>query len=62
MYFLQTKKCRDGLRLTPTGNKIFFEKVVTKLRVLGLSLGSLPVDLPLVGDIDPSNPLISFEN
>ncbi|KAI3439995.1 SGNH_hydro domain-containing protein [Psidium guajava] len=52
----------DGLHLTQTGNKIVFEEVIMKLRDVGLSLESLPVDLPLIGDIDPSNPLKSFEN
>lgn len=52
----------DGLHLAQTGNKIVFEEVITKLRDVGLSLESLPIDLPLISDIDPSNPLKSFEN
>ncbi|XP_056175755.1 GDSL esterase/lipase At5g45920 isoform X1 [Syzygium oleosum] len=57
------KAClRDGLHLTQTGNRIVFDEVIMKLRDVGLSLESLPVDLPLISDIDPSNPLKSFEN
>ncbi|KAJ4846869.1 hypothetical protein Tsubulata_011873 [Turnera subulata] len=52
----------DGLHLAETGNKIVFEEVVKKLKEQGLSLETLPVDLPLIGNIDPENPLKAFEN
>ncbi|KAF5472988.1 hypothetical protein F2P56_009640 [Juglans regia] len=56
------KAClRDGLHLTPNGNRIVFEEVVTKLRDEGLSLEILPVDLPLLTDIDPNDPLEAFQ-
>ncbi|XP_010277729.1 PREDICTED: GDSL esterase/lipase At5g45920-like [Nelumbo nucifera] len=57
------KAClRDGLHLTPVGNKIVFEEVVESLRQGGLNLESLPVDLPLLVDIDPHVPLKSFQH
>ncbi|KAL5575290.1 hypothetical protein UlMin_016989 [Ulmus minor] len=56
------KDClRDGLHLTPSGNRIVFEEVLMKLRDEGLSLEILPVDLPPITDIDPNDPLKSFE-
>ncbi|KAL2341801.1 hypothetical protein Fmac_009741 [Flemingia macrophylla] len=51
----------DGLHLTQSGNQVVFEEVITKLRDGGLSLESMPVDLPLIADIDPNNPLKSFQ-
>ncbi|KAF5188701.1 GDSL esterase/lipase [Thalictrum thalictroides] len=51
---------RDGLHLTAKGNKIVFEEVVEKLKKEGLSVETLPVDLPLFSDIDPQNPLKAF--
>ncbi|KAJ9184791.1 hypothetical protein P3X46_004479 [Hevea brasiliensis] len=47
----------DGLHLTQSGNKIAFEEVVMKLKEQGLSAKTLPVDLPLIADIDPKDPL-----
>lgn len=55
-------KCRDGLHLTESGNKIVFEEVVMKLEEQGLSLETLPVDLPLIANIDPNDPLKAFQN
>ncbi|PON99114.1 Lipase [Trema orientale] len=52
---------RDGLHLTPSGNRIVFEEVVRKLMEEGVSLETLPVDLPLISEIDPSDPLKSFQ-
>ncbi|KAK9265618.1 hypothetical protein L1049_021502 [Liquidambar formosana] len=52
---------RDGLHLTQIGNKIVFEEVVTSLREKGLSLEILPVDLPLISEIDPNDPLKDFQ-
>ncbi|KAL5729950.1 hypothetical protein ACHQM5_002837 [Ranunculus cassubicifolius] len=46
----------DGLHLTPTGNKIVFEQVVGLLKKEGISLETLPVDLPFFQDIDPNDP------
>ncbi|KAK9936545.1 hypothetical protein M0R45_013381 [Rubus argutus] len=57
----QKDHLRDGLHLTPRGNRLVFEKVVAKLRDEGLSLERLPVDLPLLADIDPNDPLKSFQ-
>ncbi|KAI4304401.1 hypothetical protein MLD38_039920 [Melastoma candidum] len=51
----------DGLHLTEMGNRIVFEELITKLKENGLRLETMPVDLPLIGEIDPSNPLKSFE-
>nr|XP_011460297.1 PREDICTED: GDSL esterase/lipase At5g45920-like [Fragaria vesca subsp. vesca] len=56
----QKAHLRDGLHLTPLGNRFVFEEVVAKLRDEGLSLESLPVDLPLIADIDPNDPLKAF--
>jgi len=53
-------KCSDGLHLTNGGNQLVFEEVIKKLRDEGLSLESIPVDLPLVSDIDPNEPLKAF--
>ncbi|CAM9000749.1 unnamed protein product [Rhodiola kirilowii] len=52
---------RDGLHLTPSGNKVVFDEVLKKLREAGLSLEALPVDLPLIAEIDPKDPLKAFE-
>lgn len=57
----QKDHLRDGLHLTPRGNRLVFEEVVAKLRDEGLSLERLPVDLPLLADIDPNDPLKSFQ-
>lgn len=57
----QKAHLRDGLHLTPRGNRLVFEEVVAKLRDEGLSLERLPVDLPLIADIDPNDPLKSFQ-
>ncbi|KAL5772276.1 hypothetical protein ACOSP7_011876 [Xanthoceras sorbifolium] len=51
----------DGLHLNQTGNKVVFEEVVTKLRENGLSLETLPFDLPLISEIDTKDPLKAFE-
>lgn len=53
--------CRDGLHLTQRGNRIVFEEVVGTLRGEGLSLETLPVDLPLIAEIDPNDPLKAFK-
>ncbi|XP_008783917.1 GDSL esterase/lipase At5g45920 [Phoenix dactylifera] len=53
---------RDGLHLTAGGNRVLFEEVVERLRNAGLSLETLPADLPLFYDIDPNDPLKSFSN
>ncbi|XP_020099647.1 GDSL esterase/lipase At5g45920 isoform X2 [Ananas comosus] len=53
---------RDGLHFTPRGNRVLFEEVVQALKGVGLSLESLPVDLPLFSDVDPKDPLKSFDN
>lgn len=53
-------KSSDGLHLTQSGNQVVFEEVITKLREEGLNLESIPVDLPLIADIDPNDPLKSF--
>ncbi|KAM5588037.1 GDSL esterase/lipase [Rosa sericea] len=57
----QKAHLRDGLHLTLRGNRLVFEEVVAKLRDEGLSLESLPVDLPLIADIDPKDPLKAFQ-
>lgn len=54
--------CRDGLHLTPSGNKVVFDEVIKILIEAGLSLDSLPVDLPLISEIDPKDPLKAFES
>lgn len=51
----------DGLHLTQAGNQIVFQEVIARLREEGLSQESLPVDLPLFFEIDPSDPLKAFE-
>lgn len=57
----QTACLSDGLHLTPIGNKIVFEEVLEALKKKGLSLETLPVDLPQISEIDPNDPLKSFE-
>ncbi|KAK6797422.1 hypothetical protein RDI58_005124 [Solanum bulbocastanum] len=57
----QTACLSDGLHLTQTGNKIVFEEVLEALKKKGLSLETLPVDLPQINDVDPNDPLKSFE-
>ncbi|EEF39841.1 GDSL esterase/lipase At5g45920 [Ricinus communis] len=53
---------RDGLHLTQSGNKVVFNEVIEKLKEHGLSPETMPVDLPLISDIDPNDPLKVFEN
>jgi len=53
-------KCSDGLHLTESGNEVVFEEVIKKLRDEGLSLESIAVDLPLIADIDPNDPMKAF--
>ncbi|CAL0309293.1 unnamed protein product [Lupinus luteus] len=50
----------DGLHLTQSGNQIVFEEVIAKLREEALVLESMQVDLPLIADIDPNDPIKSF--
>ncbi|KMT04539.1 hypothetical protein BVRB_8g182020 [Beta vulgaris subsp. vulgaris] len=52
----------DGLHLAQGGNKIVFEEVLKKLEEVGVSLKELPVDLPLFSDINPKEPLKTFNN
>ncbi|TVU12482.1 hypothetical protein EJB05_46132, partial [Eragrostis curvula] len=52
---------RDGLHLTPSGNRVLFEEVMFALKDANLGLEALPADLPLFGDIDPENPSKAFE-
>lgn len=54
--------CRDGLHLTLGGNKIVFEEVIGKLKEVGLSLETLPADLPFTDAMDPNDPLKVFED
>ncbi|KAI4977752.1 hypothetical protein ZWY2020_014306 [Hordeum vulgare] len=51
----ETSFLRDGLHLTPTGNRLLFEEVVFALRYANLSLEALPADLPLCSDINPND-------
>ncbi|GMN43597.1 hypothetical protein TIFTF001_012794 [Ficus carica] len=57
----QNAYLRDGLHLTRSGNQIVFGEVVKKLAEEGLSLETLPVDLPLIFEIDPKDPLKCFQ-
>jgi hypothetical protein len=61
-WFFVYWKSRDGLHLTQSGNRIVFDEVVKKLmNEEGLSLENLPVDLPLISEIDPNDPLKAFQ-
>ncbi|KAE8789208.1 GDSL esterase/lipase [Hordeum vulgare] len=51
----ETAFLRDGLHLTPIGNRQLFEEVVFALRDANLSLEALPADPPLYSDIDPND-------
>lgn len=53
-------KCSDGLHLTNEGNQLVFHEIIRKLREGGLNIESMPVDLPLIGDIDPNDPMKAF--
>ncbi|KAJ1258099.1 hypothetical protein BS78_10G047700 [Paspalum vaginatum] len=53
---------RDGLHLTPRGNRVLFEEVVFALKDADLSLEALPADLPLFGDMDPDDPAKAFDD
>uniref|UniRef100_A0ACD5ZRR1 Uncharacterized protein n=1 Tax=Avena sativa TaxID=4498 RepID=A0ACD5ZRR1_AVESA len=57
----ETSFLRDGLHLTPLGNRLLFEEVVFALRDANLSLEALPADLPLCSDIDPDNAVNCFQ-
>lgn len=58
LYYFQ---CSDGLHLTQGGNRIVFEEVIAKLREAGLSLETLPVDLPRFDQIDYNDLVKAFE-
>nr|GMC50303.1 GDSL esterase/lipase At5g45920 [Ipomoea batatas] len=58
----QTACLSDGLHLSRAGNAIVFKEVVDVLKKLGSSVETLRVDFPLIDDIDPNDPLKSFEN
>lgn len=49
------------MHLAKSGNRIVFEEVVSKLKNEGISLENLAVDLPLIADIDPNDPLKAFQ-
>ncbi|KAK4259668.1 hypothetical protein QN277_005976 [Acacia crassicarpa] len=51
----------DGLHLSQSGNQLVFQEVIRKLRDEGLSVEALPVDLPLISDIDPNDPMKVFQ-
>ncbi|XP_057433272.1 GDSL esterase/lipase At5g45920 [Lotus japonicus] len=51
----------DGLHLTQGGSQVVCEEVIRKLRDKGLSRESLPAELPLLSDIDPSDPMKAFQ-
>lgn len=53
---------RDGLHLTPRGNRVLFEEVVRALNDASLGLRALPADLPLFADMDPHDPAKSFDD
>lgn len=55
-------KCSDGLHLTHKGNKLVFAEVIKVLAEAQISTETLPADLPLISEIDPSDPLKLFEN
>ncbi|XP_052203721.1 GDSL esterase/lipase At5g45920 [Diospyros lotus] len=57
----QKEYLRDGLHLTQGGNRIVFEEVIKKMGEVGLSLETLPVDLPPLAEIDPNDPLKAFQ-
>lgn len=57
----QTACLSDGLHLSQTGNRIVFEEVIEALKKKGMSLETLPVDLPDISEMDPNDPLKSFE-
>lgn len=57
----QTACLSDGLHLSETGNKIVFEQVLKALKKKGLSSETLPVDLPEISEMDPNDPLKSFQ-
>ncbi|XP_043698992.1 GDSL esterase/lipase At5g45920 [Telopea speciosissima] len=57
----QKNHLSDGLHLTPSGNRIVFDEVVEKLRKENLCRETLTVDLPLLEDMDLSDPLKVFQ-
>ncbi|KAG8385471.1 hypothetical protein BUALT_Bualt03G0048700 [Buddleja alternifolia] len=53
---------RDGLHLSENGNKVVFGEVIGQLKEEGVSLETLSPDLPLISEINPDDPLKSFDN
>ncbi|ERN13963.1 hypothetical protein AMTRI_Chr01g133070 [Amborella trichopoda] len=51
----------DGLHLTAEGNRVVFEEVVEALQKEGVSPEKRTVDLPLLSEMDPNDPLKSFQ-
>lgn len=50
------------MHLNKGGQRVVFEEIILGLKGAGLSLETLPVDLPLIAEIDPKDPMKSFEN
>ncbi|CAL9241701.1 unnamed protein product [Arabidopsis halleri] len=57
----QTECLWDGLHLSRVGNKVVFEEVAKKLKEEGIGAEDLAVDLPLIEDVDPKDPLKAFD-
>ncbi|CAH8278138.1 unnamed protein product [Arabidopsis lyrata] len=57
----QTECLWDGLHLSRVGNKVVFEEVAKKLKEEGIGAEDLAVDLPLIEDVDPKDPLNAFD-
>ncbi|XP_010441654.1 PREDICTED: GDSL esterase/lipase At5g45920-like [Camelina sativa] len=56
----QTECLWDGLHLSRVGNKVLFEEVANKLNEESIGAEELAVDLPLIEDVDPKDPLKAF--
>ncbi|PWA82465.1 SGNH hydrolase-type esterase superfamily protein [Artemisia annua] len=56
----QKKFLSDGLHLTPDGNKVVFEEVLTVFNGAWLSAPDMPYDFPQYSEIDPHNPEKAF--
>lgn len=60
-YLFVLLESRDGLHLSRVGNKVVFEEVTKTLKGEGIGAEDLVVDLPLIEDVDPKQPLRAFD-
>ncbi|XP_031372538.1 GDSL esterase/lipase At5g62930-like [Punica granatum] len=57
----QKKYLRDGLHLTPEGNRVVYKEVISVFNETRLSAEEMPLDCPRQSEINPKNPEKAFQ-